>query len=72
MDFPNILNIALLFPLVLGLGAPSGFFAERVGIVNIAINGMMTFGALFYCIYVGLINGGIAGCKWGTAGEGTF
>lgn len=72
MNFSNILNIALLFSLVLGLGALSGFFSERVGIVNIGINGMMTFGALFYCIYGGLINGGNAGFKGGTAGDGTF
>lgn len=72
MDFTNILNIALLFSLILGLGAISGFFSERVGIVNIGINGMMTFGALFYCIYGGLINGGTAGFKGGMAGDGSF
>ncbi|MGL5591238.1 MAG: ABC transporter permease [Mycoplasmoidaceae bacterium] len=72
MDFTSILNMALLFSLILGLGAISGFFSERVGIVNIGINGMMTFGALFYCIYGGLINGGNAGYKGGMAGDGTF
>lgn len=54
----SIFNIGLLFFAVLTLGALSGYFSERVGIVNIGINGTMTFGALFYCIYAGLLYGG--------------
>ena len=53
MDISDILNIALLFSLVLGLGALSGFFSGRVGIVNIGNKGMVTLGALFYCLYGG-------------------
>ncbi len=47
----TFLNIALLLGCVLMLGAASGYFSERVGIVNIGINGMMIFGALFFSIY---------------------
>lgn len=44
-------NTSLLFFVVLSLGAVSGYFSERVGIVNIAINGQMIFGALIFTIF---------------------
>ncbi|MGL4647287.1 MAG: ABC transporter permease [Mycoplasmoidaceae bacterium] len=74
MTFDSIFNLTLLFSLVLGLGALSGYFSERVGIVNIGINGMMIFGALFYCIYGGLMNGSSVGDPeiGGNAGNWSF
>ncbi len=72
MDFYRVFDLTLLFAVVLGLGALSGYFSERVGIINLGINGMMIFGAIFYCIYGGLMNGGNAGYKGGNLGEWSF
>lgn len=44
-------NLWLLLGPALCLGILSGYLSERVGIVNIAINGMMTFGAFFFMIF---------------------
>ncbi|MEG1820613.1 MAG: ABC transporter permease [Malacoplasma sp.] len=68
MNIQSIFNLGLLFFSILSLGAMSGYFSERAGIVNIGINGTMTFGALFYCIFAGLINGG----KFGSLGNESF
>lgn len=57
MNVGSVFDSGLIFFAVLSLGALSGYFSERAGIVNIGINGTMTFGALFYCIYAGLLNG---------------
>lgn len=46
-----ISNQSLLFFVVLSLGALGGYFSERVGIVNISINGQMIFGALVFTIF---------------------
>ncbi len=46
-----ITNYALLFGAMLLAGALSGYMAEHVGIINIGIDGMMCFGALFFAIY---------------------
>lgn len=46
-----ITNYALLFGAMLLAGALAGYMAERVGIINIGIDGMMCFGALFFAIY---------------------
>ncbi len=51
----TLLNFAFVFGAVLSLGALSGYFAERVGIVNIGINGMMIMGALLFCVYSSFI-----------------
>jgi simple sugar transport system permease protein len=45
-----IVNYTFLFTAILLCGALSGFLSERVGIVNIGIDGMMCFGALFFGI----------------------
>ncbi len=42
----SIINNLLLLAAVIGLGALGGYFCERVGIVNIAIDGQMIFGAM--------------------------
>ncbi len=58
MDF-NVnlfLNTAFLLFAVLGLGSLAGYFCERVGIVNIAIDGQMIFGALIFSIFGMLFN----------------
>lgn len=68
MNVSAIFDVGLLFFSILALGAMSGYFSERAGIVNIGINGTMTFGALFYCIFAGLINGG----KIGNLGNESF
>jgi simple sugar transport system permease protein len=46
----DIINIALITFAVLALAATAGLFTEKAGIANIAINGMMIFGALGYSI----------------------
>ena len=51
MQMGNIINLAMLFAIVLVLGAMSGYFAERVGIANISIEGQMVFSALMFSIF---------------------
>ncbi|QGZ97631.1 ABC transporter permease [Mycoplasma sp. NEAQ87857] len=43
-----IITYGLMFFAILILGTISGIFSERVGIVNIAINGFLIFGAISY------------------------
>lgn len=45
------LNSAFMLFVVLGLGSLAGYFCEKVGIVNIAIDGQMIFGALIFSIF---------------------
>ena len=46
-----IFNYAFMLGAVLLLGAISGYLCERAGIVNIGIDGMMCFGAIFFGIF---------------------
>lgn len=56
MDISTFLNTFLLLFVVLGFGAMAGYFCERVGIVNIAIDGQMIFGAFVFAIFGMLFN----------------
>lgn len=55
-DISLFINSCLLIFVVLGLGALAGYFCERVGIINIAIDGQMIFGALIFAIFAMLFN----------------
>ncbi len=46
-----LLNTWVVLGPALVLAIVSGYLSERVGIVNVGINGMMTFGALFFMIF---------------------
>lgn len=50
----SVFNIWLVLGPALVLAIISGYMSERVGIVNIAINGMMTFGFMFFAIFSNL------------------
>ncbi len=52
---PLINNIFLLFA-ILGFASLAGYFCEQMGIVNIAIDGQMIFGALIYSIFGMIFN----------------
>lgn len=47
----SLYNLILVFFCILALGAISGMFSEKVGIVNIGINGTMIFGAIGYLMF---------------------
>ncbi|MHA3839233.1 ABC transporter permease [Mycoplasma sp. HF14] len=47
----QIIVYAVFFFCILVLGTISGIFSERAGIVNIAINGFMIFGAIMYMLF---------------------
>jgi len=59
----SLINTILLLFSVLGLASLGCYFCNRVGIVNIAIDGQMIFGALIFVIFGQLLNG---------KGQGTF
>lgn len=61
-----ILNYMLLYGAILLIGALSGYISERVGIVNIGIDGMMCFGAVFFGIFSS--NAIFGSSTFGTAG----
>lgn len=72
MNISSFFDLGLIITIVLFLGALSGFFSERVGIINIGINGMMVFGALFFLIFGGLLNGSQLHNLGGNAGNWSF
>lgn len=51
MAVDTLFNQALLFFAILGLGALAGYYSERVGVVNIGIEGQMSFGAGIFAIF---------------------
>lgn len=56
MDFSSIINGALLLFAVLSLASLAGYFCEKVGIVNIGIDGQMIFGALVFSIFAQMLS----------------
>lgn len=52
--FGWIFSAAIIFSIILAVAALSGYISERAGIVNLAIEGFMTIGALIYTIMRGL------------------
>lgn len=59
LNLAGLLNTSLSKAVPLTLGALSGILAERAGIVNIAIEGMMLMGAMFAVLF-----GSITGNLW--------
>ena len=57
----NIISFGIFFSVILGLGSISGLFSERSGVVNIAINGMMIFGALLYGMIAKVMDKNVSG-----------
>ncbi|WP_031488853.1 ABC transporter permease [Ureaplasma canigenitalium] len=47
----SLVNEAALYASILIIGALSGFFCERVGIVNIGIDGQMVMGGFFFALF---------------------
>lgn len=64
-DLTALLDSTLLFGAILLIGSIAGYMSEKVGVVNIGIDGMMCMGALFFGIFssdvVGLGRLGIPG-----------
>ncbi len=54
-DWSSIINSAILLFSILSLASLAGYFCNRVGIVNIAIEGQMIFGALVFCIFAQIL-----------------
>lgn len=60
-----ILNYAFLYSAILLFGALSAYLSERVGIINLGVDGMMCFGAVAFSIFsskaLGFVNMGPSG-----------
>lgn len=56
MDISLIANGSILLFSILSLAALAGYFCEKVGIVNIGIDGQMIFGALTFSIFAQLLS----------------
>ncbi len=50
-EFGIIINYAMIYGAILLIGAIGGYLCERAGIVNVGIDGMMCFGAVFFGIF---------------------
>lgn len=48
--FSQVLDATFIYMAVLLIAALSGLISEKAGVVNIGINGMMTFGALIFAV----------------------
>ncbi|WP_262337549.1 ABC transporter permease [Mycoplasma nasistruthionis] len=62
-----IIGFAAFYFCILVLGTISGIFSERAGIVNIAINGFIVFGAIMYCLASVIVTDFVLGKKGGSA-----
>jgi simple sugar transport system permease protein len=51
IDLGILVNYFFMFGAILLAASLAGYLSERVGIVNIGIDGMMCIGALFFAIY---------------------
>jgi|GEM_PF-5796835 hypothetical protein len=47
----SIYNYLIIYFVIFAISSISGMFSERVGIVNIGINGMMVIGAATYLVF---------------------
>ncbi len=54
-DWSSIINSAILLFSILCLASLAGYFCNRVGIVNIAIEGQMIFGAFIFSIFAQIL-----------------
>lgn len=50
-DLGTLLDLTFVFAAVLLIGSMSGYLSEKVGVINIGIDGMMCIGALMFGIY---------------------
>ncbi|QZX49025.1 ABC transporter permease [Mycoplasma sp. E35C] len=66
------LDMWLILAPALILGVFSGYLSERVGIVNIGINGAMTFGATFFVLFSNIFNKVFNSQSTSTAYQWTF
>lgn len=54
-DWSQILNSTLLLFAIFALASLGGYLCNKAGIINIAIEGQMIFGALVFCIFAQLL-----------------
>lgn len=54
-DWSQILNSSFLLFGILSLASLGGYLCNKAGIINIAIEGQMIFGALIFCIFAQLL-----------------
>jgi simple sugar transport system permease protein len=54
--FNSITTLAVMYFGILGLSSIASIISERVGIVNIGINGTIVFGATVYMIFASIFS----------------
>lgn len=57
--FSNIFVLTIAFACILGIAAFAALFSEKVGIINIAVNGGMIFGGMFYGLFAQIFNSSV-------------